>query len=309
MKRETLFRMPSPFRDEFRIEGFRFGSGIPALAIVGAMRGDEIQQQYICSQMVRQLAKIEREGNLAAGNEVLVIPNANPFSMNIGKRFWAMDNTDINRMFPGYNLGETTQRIAAALFEKIKVYSLGIQLASFYIPGDFIPHVRMMETGYQPEREAAYFGLPYVFVKKPHPYDTTILNYNWQIWDTKAFSLYAGKNDTISESCTREACRSILRFMNRMELIHQPVRAGFHSTTITDDDLTSVKAEKAGVFYRMKGAREEVKAGEILAHILDPYDGSVQQEVKAPVSGAIFFAHDKPLTLQNTLLYKIIREE
>ena len=106
MKRETLFRMPSPFRDEFRIEGFRFGSGIPALAIVGAMRGDEIQQQYICSQMVQQLAKIEREGNLKAGNEVLVIPNANPFSMNIGKRFWAMDNTDINRMFPGYNLGE-----------------------------------------------------------------------------------------------------------------------------------------------------------------------------------------------------------
>ena len=35
--------------------------------------------------------------------------------MNIGKRFWSADNTDINRMFPGYNLGETTQRIAAGV--------------------------------------------------------------------------------------------------------------------------------------------------------------------------------------------------
>ena len=40
MKRERLFVMPSPFRDEFRIHGFRFGSGKKSLAIVGAMRGD-----------------------------------------------------------------------------------------------------------------------------------------------------------------------------------------------------------------------------------------------------------------------------
>lgn len=40
--------------------------------------------------------------------------------MNIKKRFWPTDNTDINRMFPGYDLGETTQRIAAGVFEVIK---------------------------------------------------------------------------------------------------------------------------------------------------------------------------------------------
>lgn len=309
MKRETLFSMPSPFRDDFKIQGFRFGSGTPALAIIGAMRGDEIQQQYICSQMVRLLEKIEQDGNLTPGNEILIIPNANHFSMNIEKRFWAMDSTDINRMFPGYDKGETTQRIAAALFEKIKGYNFGIQLASYYIPGDFIPHIRMMETGYQPEQEAALFGLPYVFVKHPHPYDTTILNYNWQIWNTKAFSLYAGKKDIITEECTREACRSILRFMKETGLIRQNVRSGYQSTTITDEDLTGIKAETAGIFYKQKGAREDVKQGEVLAQILDPYDGSVRLSIKAPVSGSIFFAHDKPLALQNTLLYKIIRED
>lgn len=306
MKREILFSMPSPLRDDFKIQGFRFGSGKPALAIVGAMRGDEIQQQYICSQIVRLLEKNEREGNLAPGNEILVIPNANHFSMNIGKRFWAMDNTDINRMFPGYDRGETTQRIAAALFEKIKGYEFGIQLASYYIPGDFIPHIRMMETGYQAEQEAALFGLPYIFVKHPHPYDTTILNYNWQIWDTKAFSLYAGKKDNISEEHTREACHSIMRFMSKTGLVRKSVRSGYLPVTITDRDLTSVEAETAGIFYKIKGARDDVKQGETMAQILDPYDGSIRLDVKAPVSGTVFFAHDEPLTLQNTLLYKII---
>lgn len=298
--------MPSPFRDEFQIKGFRFGKGHPALAIVGAMRGDEIEQQFICSQMVKLLSRLEAEGNLVEGKEFLVIPNANHFSMNIEKRFWAMDNTDINRMFPGYDQGETTQRIAAALFQKIKDFEYGIQLASYYIPGDFIPHVRMMETGYQPEAEAERFGLPYMFVKHPHPYDTTILNYNWQIWNTKAFSLYAGNKNVVTEECTRETCRAILRFMYRSGLSRLKIRSGYQSTLITDDNLTSVKAPTAGIFYKIKGAREEVQKGDTLAQILDPYDGSIRHTVTAPASGTLFFAHDKPLTLQHTLLYKIV---
>ena len=39
--------MSSPYRDEFRINGYWFGEGEKTVAIVGAMRGDEIQQQYI----------------------------------------------------------------------------------------------------------------------------------------------------------------------------------------------------------------------------------------------------------------------
>lgn len=33
MKRELLFVLPSTFRDEFRIQGFRFGSGKKSIAI------------------------------------------------------------------------------------------------------------------------------------------------------------------------------------------------------------------------------------------------------------------------------------
>jgi len=52
--------------------------------------------------------------------------------MNISKQFWTMDNTDINRMFHGYDQGETTQHIADGLFKLIKDHVYGIQMASFY---------------------------------------------------------------------------------------------------------------------------------------------------------------------------------
>lgn len=41
MIKEVLFQMKSPLRDDFKIQGFRFGKGEPSLAIVGALRGKE----------------------------------------------------------------------------------------------------------------------------------------------------------------------------------------------------------------------------------------------------------------------------
>lgn len=306
MKNENIFTLRSPLRDDFKIQGFSFGSGEPSLAIVGAMRGDEIEQQFIAAQMVKILSNLELEGKLNPDHEILVIPNANHFSMNIEERFWAMDGTDINRMFPGYALGETTQRIAHALFERIKDFAYGIQLASYYIPGSFIPHVRMMQTGYQAETEAAWFGLPYVYVKSPRPFDTTILNYNWQVWNCKAFSLYAGQQRGISLERSSEACQAILRFMHQAGLIKSVQKPGFVSAVIHDQDLKNVKAAAAGVFYKIKGAGAEVEEGEVLAHILHPYTSDIILSIKAPCAGSIFFAYEKPLALQNTVLYKII---
>ena len=47
--------MKSPYRGSFKIEGYWFGEGEKTVAIVGAMRGDEIQQQYICARLVAVL--------------------------------------------------------------------------------------------------------------------------------------------------------------------------------------------------------------------------------------------------------------
>ena len=308
MKKEILFSMPSPFRDTFHITGYRFGQGAKSLAIVEAMRGDEIQQQYICAQLVRQLARLEQQGQLDGDQEILVIPSVNPFSMNIEKRFWAMDGTDINRMFPGYDRGETTQRIAAALFEQIKGYTYGIQLASFYISGDFVPHVRLLRTGYEDTVGAKLFGMPYITLRQPLPFDTTLLNYNWQIWETKAYSLYGGMNDGVESPITSEMIGTILRFAQRTGLSRKPVVGipDFNPQVVDEATLLPVRTTQAGMFYRLKGAGAKVQEGEPLARIIDPYEGSVRAEITSLTDGIIFIAHNKPLALANTLLFNIL---
>ncbi|MGN1281169.1 MAG: succinylglutamate desuccinylase/aspartoacylase family protein [Succinivibrio sp.] len=309
MKKEVLFTMKSPFRDDFKILGYKFGQGQKALAIVGALRGDEIAQQYVCSQLVRELAMMENHGLLANDISIMIIPSANPFSMNIGKRFWAMDDTDINRMFPGFDEGETTQRIAAGLFKSLEGYEYGIQMASFYMPGDFIPHVRIIKTSLDYTQEGLDFGLPYVSVCDPAPFDTTLLNYNWQIWDTKTFSLYGGSNSKIEGLICKNQVNAILRFMIKRGMIKKrSYDPAFVSEIINEKDLHVIQAPSAGIFYKKKNAGDFVRKGDELGRIIDPYEGTMKARFYAYVDGIMFFTHDKPLTLQNTPLFKIYGE-
>ncbi len=300
--------MTSPYRDDFNIYGYRFGEGKKSLAVVGAIRGDELEQQFTCASLIKSLTELERGGALVPGYEILVIPSVNPFSMNIGKRFWSMDNTDINRMFPGYDKGETTQRIAGALFESVKDYEYGVQLASYYIPGDFIPHVRMLNTGYQPEHEATYFGLPYIYVKEVMPFDTALLNYNWQIWETKAFSIYTGHTDRLNGESVDNALNALLRFMSNIGALSCSVRPGYSPEVISNADLVTLKTSCSGLLRKCKSAKQSVKRGDVLAEIVDPYEATILETITSPVNGVIFFNHEKPLVIEGARILQIIED-
>lgn len=306
MKQTSIFTMKSPFRDDFSIPGYYFGNGEKTVAIVGSMRGDEIQQLFVASQVVKNLTKLEEAGMISKDHGILVIPSANHYSMNIRKRFWAMDNTDINRMFPGYDQGETTQRVAAAIFEAVRGYEYGIQLASYYLSGNFVPHVRVMDTGYQDTDDAKAFGLPYVYVYEPKPFDTCVLNYNWQVFETKAFSVYSGSTDTIDKEMAKMTWLSILRFLDAKGIIKHPCHGGYQPYTFNENSLHTIVSKQAGLFYVQCKVGQQVRQGDVLAKILDPYTGETKAIIESPVNGTIFFAHVRPLIHQHSRMFQIL---
>lgn len=306
MVRETLFEFKGLYRDDFRVTGYRFGKGEKTACIVGNTRGNEVQQLYTCSQVIKRLKELEAEGKIKEGKEILVIPSLNPYSMNIKKRFFPTDNTDINRMFPGYELGETTQRIAARAFDIMKEYVYGIQFASFYMPGAFIPHVRMMKTGFENVEMAKEFGFPYIVLRNPRPYDTTTLNYNWQIWETQAFSIYTTNTEKVDKDSAKLAVKGILNFLAKEGVVEYAGHDGYISQVVDDKDLISVRTRQAGFFECCVGVNEEVQKGQLLAHIVDTYEGEVKDSLYAPEDGIVLFVHDDPMTYEDTAVIKLI---
>ena len=306
MKKDVLFTVPSYFREDMDITAFRFGKGEKTVAVVGALRGNEVQQLYVCARLIAALREIEKEDGILPGKSVMIIPTAVGSSMNVGSRLWAPENVDVNRRFPGDEHGSTTERIAYALMDKLRLYRYGIQLTSFYQPGSFIPHVRMMNTGRQNTELAGEFGLPYVYVRTPRPADMSTLNYAWQMAGTQAFSLYAGKTDEIDEAAAEQTLRAILRFLGMRGVIRGDNASAHPSTVITNDDVISVSAKSAGLLRRVKFAGAHVRRGEQLAFIINPQDGSVRETLKTPVTGTLFFMQDGPFITEHSPVFQIL---
>lgn len=307
MNKRVIYEMVGLYRDDFQITGYEFGEGEKSVCIVGSSRGNEVQQIYCCSKLVKKFRQLEAEGRICEGHKILIIPSLNPYSMNIQKRFWPTDNTDINRMFPGYDLGETTQRIADGVFREISKYQFGIQFTSFYMPGNFVPHIRLMDEGYSRIETAMQFGLPYVVKRKVRPYDTATLNYNWQVWNTEAFSLYTTATEQIDPNGAGQAVLAVMNFLSAQGIIRYQVPVLAESKVITDTELVSVRTSESGVFEPLVKAGEDVRVGQPLANIIHPYESELIETLYAPVDGRIFFIHNAPLTYANTAVIKIVR--
>jgi len=309
MVKDIIYSIKSPYRQSMDIVGYTFGAGERSCCVVGALRGNEIQQMAICAQLVDTLKRLEENGCIISGKSVMIIPCANNYSMNIGKRFWTMDNTDINRMFPGYDQGETTQRIADGLFKAIRDYIHGIQMASFYREGDFLPHIKVMDTDYgkiETYESLSDFGLPYGLLRTPHPYDTTTLNYNWQVWGCRAYSLFSTYTDHVGKQSMQTAVNATLRFLIAKGILKWTLHRGMHTRILNEESIRNVKASRAGMLRKHVTVGDEVAEGDLLCEIIHPLEGNTIGRIESPVDGTVFFAYNKQLVMEHTDVFNVV---
>ena len=165
----------------------------------------------------------------------------------------------------------------------------------------------MMKTGFEDVEKAKDFGLPYVYRRDARPYDTTTLNDNRQIWDTKAFSLYTDATDRIEPASALQVIEAVLRFPGKNGILNDTYYGGgYVSQFIEGSSMVNVKTNAAGFFIRKAEVNARVNKGELLAQIVDPYLGTVIEEILSPVDGIIFFHASQPITYSHTSLFRII---
>ena len=73
MRRVKLFTIDAlPYRQPIPVYGYRFGSRKKTLAVMGAIRGDEVQQMYTAARLVRKFTELEAAGTFAPDCGVMV---------------------------------------------------------------------------------------------------------------------------------------------------------------------------------------------------------------------------------------------
>lgn len=169
-------------------------------------------------------------------------------------------------------------------------------------------HVRMMRTGFENRSKAADFGLPYIVIREPRPYDTTTLNYNWQIWETDAYSLYSNTTSRIDPVSAEQVVDGIERFMICNGILEGTPKPAAPSRVFQYSDLINIRTAQAGLYRSMTPYNSKVSAGQELAQIIDPCRGAVLETLVSPVDGIVFFQHNEPLIYAHTSALKILED-
>ena len=308
MEKIEVLRIESLSRAPLVVEGYLFkgtNSKAPKVAIVGAMEGDSILPLYCASTMVDFFKnKIDKE---KIEGDVLIIPSINHYALNIGKRFWPLDNTDINMMFPGYELGETTQRIAKKVFDAISGYDFGIILERRPDPATCLPYIKLFKSGYEDLIGAKKFGFKMIHHRTMKSIDTVTLQYNWQLWGTKAFSIMCPSDNQVDRKIASQINQAMIRFMDKTKIIDYHIFNGYESTVIDRNSIAVVKSPRSGIFISKELPGNYVSKDQVIGEIVHSLEGDVIHQFLAPCNGMITCFYRNSLIYEHAVAFRIAK--
>ena len=140
------------------------------------------------------------------------------------------------------------------------------------------------------------------------PYDTTTLNYEWQVWGTQAFSIYTPGTDQVDVKQARYGIDAVIRFLAYHGLIHMKVNRGYRSRIVEENELVTVRTKTSGILVLKVKCGDHLSVGDEIAEIIDTYEGDVIEVIKSPCEGCLFYHGSNPLIYSNTAIAKIIKD-
>ncbi|HVP28704.1 MAG TPA: M14 family metallopeptidase [Myxococcota bacterium] len=308
----VMLRMTAPARDVFDVPYHELGpaSGAPAAALVAGIHGNELNGIFVLARLasfLRRIAEGERAG-VRLLRRVLLVPAVNVLGVNLRSRRWPFDGTDVNRMFPGYGLGETTQRIAAAVLERTAGAEHRLDLHSSNLDFEELPQVRLYEATDGAREAAGWLGLPAVVELRGNPTFTTTLGHAWRQLPGVSLVVQAGQAGVLQGPHCERLFRGLLAYLVRIGAV-----AGLALPSLPDEETHRfgprqafpVFADHAGWFVPRVEVGRWLPAGATLGFVYDGFDGELRAEVRAPVAGLLTGIRRSPLLYQGDLVARL----
>ena len=309
----SLLHMSAPLREDFDIPYHRIGNseGPPDVALVGGLHGDELNGVFVLGRLADYLHRVEagKYPELKLKGSFLIVPAINVLGLNTRMRLWPFDKTDINRMFPGYNLGETTQRIAAAILKATAPAHLRIDLRSANQDLEEMPHLRIYDPSAAQLRTAEAFGLGTILEKRIDKLRTVSLAQAWKDAGGESFILRAGQGGSLQLPHCERLFAALRRFLHHRGFLVDPhcPEPDENLLPYKPESTFRILSEQAGFFISHLNPGQWLQAGDLVGILYDGYTGKVRGEVHAPVAGLLLGLRRQPLTFEGDMIAKVLR--
>jgi len=261
----------------------------PTLLLMSTQHGIEIQGIEVIHRVMRERLK---PGNLRGA--VIGIPVGNPLAFMHHQYLSWIDNLDVGRVRADMPEGNTTERLAYALWtEAWSKADMVVNIHCNTRPDSLIYqwiNVSNPATSDKLERMAEVFGVTIIVTDEPLSEDAppTIGNLAARKGVPVILEeLIDGR--WISEPSTSAGVRGVLNIMKAFNMIDgspEP-QEGFPIVPGVNRFHGIIRANRGGLIRLLKKPSQPIKQGEVLAEIYDLY-GDIIEEVEMPVDGYVW---------------------
>lgn len=268
----------------------------PVVLITAGIHGDEVNGVEIVRQIISKGINKPKRGT------IICIPVINVFGfIQMDRQF--PDGRDLNRVFPGIKGGSLASRVAFKLVTEILPHA--DLVLDFHTGGADrfnAAQIRIIKGEKTLDELAQVFGAPFVFYSKnlSKSFRNTCFNLGIPI-----LLFEGGKSFNIDTTITNTAVNGTKRVLNHLDMLNRKFKVSQpKKSCIYIEESKWVRANYSGMFKATIRINSEVKEGDVIGNITDPY-GSFNHFVKAPNDGYIFNINESPIIYQGDAIFHI----
>ena len=315
MSHPVLLHMTAPSREDFDIPYHDVGPRdvAPRVALVAGLHGNELNGVFVLARLANFLHQIAEGGRPGAQllGRVILIPAVNVLGLNVRSRLWPFDGTDVNRMFPGYAAGETTQRIAHAVLEATVGAEWRVDIHSSNVDFEELPQVRLYDASDEERRAARWLGLPAVIERPVSPTVSATLAHAWRLRGGRSLVLQVGQAGSLQQEHCERLFRALVDLLEELGVV-----LGLRLAEPENDvhffgprQTFSLMSECAGWFVSRLEVGQWLQAGDLVGFVYDGFEGKPRGEIRAPVSGLLGGLRRHPLLCEGDLVARLLTRQ
>jgi predicted deacylase len=276
------------------IHGHRPG---PVMFVSAAIHGDEIIGVEIIRRLLSSGAITGLRGTL------ICVPVVNTFGF-IHQSRYLPDRRDLNRSFPGMVNGSLAGQLAHLfLAEIVSRADFGIDLHSAALHRVNLPQVRYDAENGSIHETALAFGAPLVLGAPLRPGSLRMAAREHGV----EMLLYeAGEALRLDEFSVRIGVRGILNVMKQIGMLTSKRIRPSRAQSVISNSSKWVRAPSGGIFRAVRTIGDNVKSGDVLGYVSNPW-GESEEQVEATLAGLIIGRSNLPIVNPGDALFHVAR--
>jgi len=279
------------------------GTGLKRICIVTGTHGDELEGQYVCFELIRRL----NENIQFLDGTVEVYPALNPLGVDSVTRGIPTFDLDMNRIFPGDPNGHLIEHTAYEIIQDLKGADMVIDIHASNI---FLREMPQARINVQMSKKLIPFAnllnIDFIWIHDAATVLESTLAYSLNVIKTPTIVVEMGIGMRITRDYGDQLVDGIFNMMKKMKMWYGTVSKDISKPMISTNGVVCfMNADVSGIIIPSVSHSVDVKKGDLLCQIVDPFEGVVLQDVLSPVDGVVFTLRTYPVVYEGSLIARI----